>query len=61
LAARRNRIRRQVIEALRVILRTAQPRSGVAVTVHQAEIPQGTELQKVLIELLRESGMIDRA
>lgn len=58
-AARRNRIRRQVGESFRRVLKGATQRVHLLVSVRQADIPQGDQLNRMVFELARELGMIE--
>lgn len=59
-AVQRNRIRRQVREA--VLHMADLPRSGwvIVFSVRSKEIPEGTDLQKTLFEVLKKSGIVSR-
>ncbi|HXK36253.1 MAG TPA: ribonuclease P protein component [Candidatus Paceibacterota bacterium] len=59
-ATGRNRIKRQVAEALRVIMTEHHIHSHVAVLVRRADIPRGQVLRSAIFELFKESGMIEQ-
>ena len=60
-ATGRNRIRRQVADAVRVIMKERGIHSRVAIVVRRADIPQGKALRESIFELVKESGMMERS
>jgi ribonuclease P protein component len=61
-ATERNKIRRQVSEAIRrmAVARTIPPLPAMVLSVHTARIPEGVALEQELLSILRNSGILKR-